>query len=152
MTDNATAPVPPDEDMTPTQGDDIAPPKPADHWTMPEPVFRRSSGFTPRISVGNEDPTITPDSITTIEIDPPPADPDDVDAVVSTPAVAEQPEDISEAPAVSTTPQPAKQKSGLLRLMFMILGVTLIALVIGAAITAFVLWYFFQVSESQNLN
>jgi multisubunit Na+/H+ antiporter MnhC subunit len=34
----------------------------------------------------------------------------------------------------------------------MVLGITLIALVIGAAVTAVVLWYFFQVSESQNLN
>ena len=152
MTDNGTAPAPPDDDRTPTQADEPAPIKPADEWSMPEPVFRRSSGFTPRISIGNEDPTITPDSLPTLEIDEPPSDEPEREAIAGAPGVAEQPEDVTEVPGASATPLPVKKKSGFLRLLLMILGISAIALAIGAGITAIVLWYFFQVSESQNLN
>ena len=152
MTDNGIAPAPPDDDRTPTQSEDAPPIKPAGQWVMPEPVFRSSGGFTPRASVGNEDPTITPDSLPTLEIDEPSADADDPESIADSPMIADQPDEVSEAPAMATAPAPVKKKSGFLRFLLMILGISVIALVVGAAITAVVLWYFFQVSESQNLN
>jgi hypothetical protein len=121
---------------------------------MPEPVFRRSSGFTPQFTIGNEDPTITPDSIPTLEIDTSDESKGELDATAETTAIAEQPDTTADEPAamaVDAAP-PAKKRGGFLRLLFMILGIAVIALVIGAVITAAVLWYFFQVSESQNLN
>jgi hypothetical protein len=152
MTDNATAPAPPDEDRTPTQSDDAPPIKPADPWVMPEPVFRSSGGFTPRVATGNEDPTVTPDSMPTLEIDAPSVDENDPETEADTQMIAEQPEEISEPPAMTATPLPDKKKSGFFRFLLMILGISVIALIVGAALTAVVLWYFFQVSESQNLN
>lgn len=151
MTDNGTAPAPPDEDRTPTQSEDAPPVKPADAWVMPQPVFRSSGGFTPRVSVGNEDPTITPDSIPTIETEISRGVDDDPSTTADAPGIAEQPEETFEAPIVPGEP-PVKKKSGVLRFLLMILGISVVALVIGAAITMVVLWYFFQVSESQNLN
>jgi hypothetical protein len=151
MTDNGTAPAPPDEDRTPTQSDDAPPIKPVDQWVMPEPVFRSSGGFTPRAAAGNEDTTITPDSLPTLEIEEPPVDDDDPEALADSPVIAEQPEDVSNEPSMAAA-TPVKKKSGFWRFLLMILGITLIAVAVGAAITAVVLWYFFQVSESQNLN
>ena len=152
MTENGTAPAPPDDDRTPTQADEAPPIKPAEQWVMPEPVFRRSDGFTPLVATGNEDPTITPDSLPTLEIEPTEAEENKPESVANVPLIAEQPDVIAEEPATEAPLQPVKKKSGFLRLLFMILGISLIALIIGAIITAVVLWYFFQVSESQNLN
>lgn len=155
MTENGIAPAPPDDDRTPTQADEAPPIKPADAWVMPEPVFRHSDGFTPRVPVGNEDPTITPDSLPTLEIDPAGDSENAVGSAAAVAAIAEQPDiltdDAAELKSESVAP-PVKKKGGFLRLLMMVLGITLIALVIGAAVTAVVLWYFFQVSESQNLN
>jgi hypothetical protein len=152
MTENGTAPAPPDDDRTPTQADEAPPIKPAEQWVMPDPVFRRSDGFTPRFAAGNEDPTITPDSLPTLEIDPTEPEGNEPETVAGAPTIAEQPDVAVEGQAADAPLQSVKKKSGFLRLLFMILGISLIALVIGAIITAIVLWYFFQVSESQNLN
>jgi len=153
MTENGTAPAPPDEDRTPTQSDE-APIKPAEEWVMPQPVFRRSDGFTPRPVVGNEDPTITPDSITTMEIDTADQSENSAAAVAGAPLIAEQPDIIADGaePADAIATPSAPKKGGFLRLLLMILGIAIIAVAIGAVITGVVLWYFFQVSESQNLN
>jgi hypothetical protein len=151
MTENGIAPAPPDDDRTPTQQDEAPPIKPAEQWVMPEPVFRRSDGYTPRASVGNEDPTITPDSITTLEVDTDSADGPAADAA----AIAEQPDFVTEEPADASAEPiavPAKKKGGFLRILLIILG---LALIIGGLIIAgamVVLWYYSQIPESQNLN
>lgn len=147
MTENGVAPVAPDDDRTPTQEEDLPPAKPADAWVMPEPVFRQSDGFTPRKASGNEDETVTPDHVTTPEADTQPG------AVEGAPLIAEQP-DISEAPSLDTSSAvSAPKKSGsFLRLLLLILGIAGVAVVIGVIVTAVLLWYFSQVSESQNLN
>ena len=147
MTENGVAPVAPDEDRTPTQEADLPPVKPADAWVMPEPVFRRSDGFTPRKSAGNEDETVTPDHITT------PETLGSVEGAEEVPPIAEQP-DISEAPGLETAADvPERKRSGsFLRLLLLVLGIAGVAVVIGVIVTAILLWYFSQVSESQNLN
>ena len=152
MTENGTAPAPPDDDRTPTQADEAPPIKPAEQWVMPEPVFRRSDGFTPRFEIGHEDPTITPDSLPTLEIEPAEPEGNEPESVGDAALIAEQPDVIADEPATEAALQPVKKKSGFMRLLLMILGISLVALVIGAIITAVVLWYFFQVNESQNLN
>ena len=153
MTENGTAPAPPDEDRTPTQSDEAPLVKPAEQWVMPEPVFRRSDGFTPRPTVGNEDTTITPDSVSTLEIDAGHESEISAGSVPGSPLIAEQPDVIADDAsqpigAVTVTPK----KGGFMRLLLMILGITIIAIVVGALITGVVLWYIFQASESQNLN
>jgi hypothetical protein len=152
MSENGTAPAPPDDDRTPTQQDETPPIKPANEWVMPEPVFRRSSGYTPRVFAGNDDPTIVPDTITTLEIDP--ADDTAEPVAAEPPSIAEQPDAVvedSSAP-IAEPVQPAKKKGGFVRLLLIILG---FAIVLGGAILAVVLgilWYLSQTSDSQNLN
>jgi len=152
MTENGTAPAPPDDDRTPTQQDEAPPVKPANEWVMPEPVFRRSSGYTPRVFAGNDDPTIVPDTITTLEIDP--TDDAAEPVAVAPPLIAEQPDaavEDSSTPIAETAP-PMKKKGGFVRLLLIILG---FAIVLGGAILAVVLgiiWYLSQTSDSQNLN
>ena len=147
MTENGVAPVAPDEDRTPTQEADLPPVKPADAWVMPEPVFRRSDGFTPRRLAGNEDETVTPDHITVTE------NPAAAEVAEDILPIAEQP-DISEAPALETAADVSepKRSGGFLRLLLLVLGIAGVAVVIGVIVTAVLLWYFSQVSESQNLN
>ena len=95
---------------------------------------------------------ITPDSVSTLEIDT--ADESEISArsVPGAPLIAEQPDIIADDAsqpigAVTTAPK----KGGFMRLLLMILGITIIAIVVGALITGVVLWYIFQDSESQNL-
>ena len=153
MSENGTAPAPPDDDRTPTQQDEAPTAKPANEWVMPEPVFRRSSGYTPRAFAGNDDPTIVPETITTLEIDP--ADDAAAEPVgAPPPLIAEQPDTVAEdssAPITESAP-PVKKKGGFVRLLLIILG---FAIVLGGAILAVVLgilWYLSQTSDSQNLN
>ena len=155
MTENGIAPAPPDDDRTPTQSDEAPPIKPAEPWVMPQPVFRRSDGFTPHAVIGNEDPTITPETITTLEMDPIESGESTSEVVGDAPIVAEQPEVASESAGEAEAVMPAatvQKKGGFMRLLLMVLGIAIIAVAIGAIITGVVLWYFFQVSESQNLN
>lgn len=153
MTENATAPSPPDDDRTPTQQDEAPATKPANEWVMPEPVFRRSSGYTPRVFAGNDDPTIVPDTVSTLEIEPVDEAAEADEPAATVPLISEQPDVVAEdssAPIAETAP-PAK-KGGFLRLLLIILG---FAIVLAGAILAVVLgiiWYLSQVNESQNLN
>lgn len=153
MSENGTAPAPPDDDRTPTQQDEAPPLKPANDWVMPDPVFRRSSGYTPRVFAGNDDPTIVPDTVTTLEIDP--AEDESVEPVAAAPpTIAEQPDAVVEdgSAAIAETAPPVKKKGGFVRLLLIILG---FAIVLGGAILAVVLgilWYLSQTSDSQNLN
>lgn len=146
MTENGVAAVPPDEDRTPTQ-EDAPPIKPADTWVMPEPVFRRSDGYTPGgMRPGSEDETLMPDAA---------EDSGDAAADGSPAPIAEQPH-LSEEPAtgdeVSEPSEPIKAKRGFVRVLLVILGVGALILIAAAIVFAVVFWYFFQVSESQNLN
>ena len=75
-------------------------------------------------------------------------------AVAGAPLIAEQPDIIAEAGEpvdVETTPA-APKKGGFLRLLLIILGIAIIALIVGAIVTAGVIWFLFPFNESQNLN
>jgi hypothetical protein len=154
MTENAVAPAPPDDDRTPTQAD-ADPLMPADEWVMPEPVFRRSDGVTPRGTfTGNEDETVTPDSIADASSD----ETANNTAISSDPPlIAEQPDVIDESEVsqdnATDTLAPVESKQGRsFRLLLIILGVAVVVMVLAAIVTAIMLGYVFQVSESQNLN
>jgi hypothetical protein len=152
MSENGTAPAPPDDDRTPTQQDEASPIKPVNEWVMPEPVFRQSSGYTPRAFAGNDDPTIVPETVTTLEIDPADDAAEPVAAVP--PVIAEQPDAVVEdsAATIAETAPPVKKKGGFVRLLLIVLG---FAIVLGGAVLAVVLgilWYLSQTSDSQNLN
>jgi hypothetical protein len=153
MTENGVAPVAPDDDRTPTQEDVSSTPKPAAAWVMPEPVFRRSEGYTPKPVVGSEDETITPDTIME------PSDLGSEDQFAAAPDIGEQP-DVSEdliSETVSTPEQPettAKKKGGFFKVLLILVGIAIVILVGAAAILIFGLEYFLHIfsSESQNLN
>lgn len=148
MSENGVAPVPPEDDRTPTQ-EDLAPaaaPEPAG-WVMPEPVFRRSDGYTPSVAFpGNEDETVTPDHIASL--------PDSDAPQTAGSGVAEQPDITEEPNPVSAEPvvTPTKKKRSWFRIFLIVLGVLLVVAAATAIITAVALGYFLQVSESQNLN
>jgi hypothetical protein len=153
MTENGTAPAPPDEDRTPTQSDEAPLIKPADQWVMPEPVFRRSSGFTPQVGTGDEVPTMTPDTISTLEIEPNVSTGNGADEA-SPPMIADQPDIVSEESAEPDNEGVVvvRKKGGFLRVLLIILGLVLVigGIIVGAVLGFF--WYFSRVSESQNLN
>jgi hypothetical protein len=149
MSENGVAPAPPEDDRTPTQEDlaPIAVPEPAS-WVMPQPVFRRSDGFTPRVAFGgNEDETVTPDNVvTSLEHDAVPAEAE----------VAEQP-DITEEPNLASADAdavavPTKKKRSWLRIFLIVVGIVLLVAAATTIIAMVALGYFLQVSESQNLN
>lgn len=147
MSENGVAPAPPEEDRTPTQEDlaPIAVPQPAG-WEMPQPVFRRSDGYTPRTAFnGNEDETVMPDRSETA--------PDADTPVTAAAGVAEQP-DITEEPPVSAEPVliPAKKKRSWFRIFLIVLGIVLLVAAATAVIAMVALGYFLQIPESQNLN
>jgi hypothetical protein len=148
MTENGVAQVPPDEDRTPTQED--APPvtPPAEAWVMPEPVFRKSDGYTP--NAPRPDPV--ENTAATAERDMPANE----DAAANPAApIAEQPDlaDVVTDPAVNVVSfQRPKKKGGFLRVLLLIIGIGAMVLVAAAVVTTIVFWYFFQVSDSQNLN
>jgi hypothetical protein len=152
MTENGLAPAAPDDDRTPTQ-EDLASSttKPADAWVMPEPVFRRSEGVTPTFaSRGNEDETLTPDTLEPHKFVGGEEAPSEDD-------IAEQP-DLAEDSGAETAAEPAasqpaeKKKSGFFKILMIVVGIALAVLVVVAAILVLGLGYFFRVSESQNLN
>jgi len=148
MSENGVAPAPPEDDRTPTQEDlaPIAVPQPAG-WEMPQPVFRRSDGYTPRTAFnGNEDETVMPDRSETA--------PDADTPVTAAAGVAEQP-DITEEPSqVSAEPVvvPAKKKRSWFRIFLIVLGIVLLVAAATAVIAMVALGYFLQIPESQNLN
>jgi len=151
MTENGTAPAAPDDDRTPTQESEAPPIKPAEAWVMPEPVFRRSEGYTPQPAEVSDLDLDTPSYI-------PLTDPQDDIAVDDDPAAqsefAGQPDTVDEDLETSPVAEPVnqKKKGGFLRILLIVLGIAGAVIVVGGAVIAFVLWYFFQVSESQNLN
>jgi len=146
MTENGVAQVPPDEDRTPTQ-EDASPVAPPNAWVMPEPVFRQSDGYTPGTNWVTGD-----NESATAETDLPVSE--DAASDDSPTPIAEQPDladETIDSPG-SEASAPVKKKGGFFRLLLIILGIGAIALVAAAIVTAIVFWYFFQVSESQNLN
>jgi len=146
MTENGVAQVPPDEDRTPTQ-EDAPPVTPPNAWSMPEPEFRRSDGYTPGTGwvTGDNESTAAEPGLHVSE---------DASVDVNPAPIAEQPDpdEVIEASDADAKPAPVKKKGGFFRVLLIILGIVAIALVTAAIVTALVLWYFFQVSESQNLN
>jgi len=148
MSENGVAPVPPEDDRTPTQ-EDLAPvavPEPAG-WVMPQPVFRRSDGYTPATAfAGNEDETVTPDHLM--------ASADEVAPAAAESGVADQPDITEEPNPVSAEPivVPAKKKRSWFRIFLIVVGIVLLVAAATTIITMVALGYFLQVSESQNLN
>jgi hypothetical protein len=129
----------PDIDKTPTQAD---PPKPSGGWAMPEPVFKKTSGYLPQgfnkpfslTPQGNEDTTAEQPKP---EISRPQAAP--------IPDVEPQPdviEDGSLEPAIAVPPA-NPQKKGIVGRILMIL-LALIIVVLTAAVLlgviSFVFW------------
>jgi hypothetical protein len=149
MSENGIAPAPPEDDRTPTQ-EDLAPvavPQPAG-WVMPQPVFRRSDGYTPGSAfAGNEDETVTPDHVAS---SPNGEEPEAVES-----GVAAQP-DITEEPNASAAIVepfvPVKKKRSWFRIFLIILGIVLLVAAATTIITMVALGYFLQIPESQNLN
>lgn len=152
MPENAVAPAAPDDDRTPTQEDvPVAASEVA--WKMPEPVFRCSEGYTPqRRFAGNEDETITPEAIAG---DKGGDDTASKTAAASVADIAEQPE-ILEDPDSETTitaiEPTGKKKTGWFRIFLIIAAIVLVGVAAATVIFGVALGYFFQVSESQNLN
>lgn len=152
MSENGAAPIPPEDDRTPTQ-EDLAPvavPEPAG-WVMPQPVFRRSDGYTPAVAfAGNEDETVTPDHIA--------SSPNGDAAKAAESGVAAQPDitDITEEPNASSAVVepfvPAKKKRGWFRIILIVFGILLLVAAATAIITMVALGYFLEIPESQNLN
>jgi hypothetical protein len=148
MSENGIAPAPPEDDRTPTQ-EDLAPvavPQPAG-WVMPQPVFRRSDGYTPGSAfAGNEDETVTPDHVAS-SLDGEAPEPTE-SGVAAQPDITEEPNPVSAEPVVI----PAKKKRSWFRIFLIILGIVLLVAAATAVITMVALGYFLQIPESQNLN
>jgi hypothetical protein len=145
MTENGVAQVPPDEDRTPTQ-EEAPPVKPPDGWVMPEPVFRQTDGYTPNAPRPDPVENTAPaeqDLHVSEDASANPAAP-----IAEQPVLGEETADLASDAAPLTT----KKKGGFFRVLLIVLGIGAIALVTAAIVTALVFWYFFQVSESQNLN
>jgi hypothetical protein len=153
MNENGESLPPPDDDRTPTQ-EDAPPPKRADGWVMPEPIFRKSTGYLPkgvaerfRQAQGDADVEESANSGDSVG-EPPHAQPASAE-ITAQPEVADKPG--SAVQAESVTPAP-KKKGGFFRILLIIIGLLLAAGVVVAIVAAAVIWYFFQTSESQNFN
>lgn len=153
MDENSEPQIPPDDDRTPTQEDAPPPPKKPDAWVMPEPVFRQTSGYLPKGFEKNFEPgrsdlpdDASAEALTAEELASGPA---------PAPAVAAQP-DLSEAilsQELADEPvSSVRTKSRGWRVLFIVLGFGIVILIVLAIIAGVVFWYFYQASESQNLN
>jgi hypothetical protein len=148
MSENGVAPVPPEDDRTPTQEDlgPVAVPEPAG-WVMPQPVFRRSDGYTPSVAfAGNEDETVMPDPV---EAAPDSAAGSNGSGVAAQPDITEEPNASS---AIVEPFVPVKKKRSWFRIFLIVVGVILLVAAATAIITMVALGYFLQIPESQNLN
>jgi hypothetical protein len=152
MSENGEPQVPPDNDRTPAQEDLPPPVKPADEWIMPQPVFRRSSGYSFK---DRPQPVESTEPAPIPETDDGPPDEIAADDVEEPPAgVSEQPvvtEEVPDQPVEATSPQPRK-KRGFFRVLLIIIGILAFLAAVAAVGMVVMFWYFFQVSESQNLN
>ncbi|HEY2867385.1 MAG TPA: hypothetical protein VGJ02_09860 [Pyrinomonadaceae bacterium] len=152
--------TPPDDDRTPTQEDTASASKGGDGWVMPEPVFRKSSGYLPkgfeqhvRAAVAAE-PAREPSELADEISEPAPVPPSeaDEDGFDEQPDITEEPAAVGAmaAPVLETTPVPPKKRRAFFRWLLMIVGVLLAVGAVATLIAIGIFWYFFQSSPSQN--
>jgi hypothetical protein len=152
MNENGEPLPPPEDDRTPTQ-QDAAQPRGAEGWVMPEPVFRQSTGYLPKgVAERFKQSQAAADSGSASSEDgvneSSKAQPAEAE-IADQPHVTEEP--IEAAQGEATAPIPRK-KGRFLRILLIVLGLLLAAGVVVALAAAGLIWYFFQTSESQNLN
>jgi hypothetical protein len=130
----------PDIDKTPTQAEE---PKPVSSgvWAMPEPVFKKTSGYLPQGFNKPFNPASQGNENTTVE-QPKPEISQPQTAAPNVPDVEPQPdviEDGSLEPAI-VAPPPTPKKKGIVGRILMIL-LALIIVVLMAAVVVFVIWF-----------
>ena len=144
MDENGEPLTPPDDDRTPTQEDAPQPTK-GPGWVMPEPVFRKSTGYLPKGVEERFRQSLGKDASDNVETGAEP-----VEGLSA--GVAAQPlvgDDEAVGPTASETSPPPKKKRSLLRILLIILGLLLAAAAVTAIAAAGLIWYVFQPSESQ---
>jgi hypothetical protein len=146
MNENGEPLPPPEDDRTPTQ-EDAALPKKAEGWTMPEPVFRKSTGYLPK-GVAERFKQSQPGGSADAEAGFDEAQPAKT-GIAEQPYITQEP---VKATATEVTAPTPKKKGRFLRILLIILGLLLAVGVVVALVVAGLIWYFFQASESQNLN
>src|SRR4030095_16138194 len=98
--ENGVPQGPPDEDRTPTQEDAVQPVKPPQNWVMPQPVFRQTSGYTPKGFV-NQAPEDVVSPFPEERSEPRAAPPDEAVNVETPAAVSEQPDVLGDDPVAA---------------------------------------------------
>lgn len=131
-----------DIDKTPTRAD---PPKPASSgvWAMPEPVFKKTSGYLPQGFSKPFNPTPQGNEDTTVEQPKPDISPPQAAASApQVPDVEPQPDVIEDGSLESAiaVPSPTPQKKGIVGRILMIL-LALIIVVLTAAVVGGVIWF-----------
>lgn len=148
----AGEPVSPAEDVenidaAPTQPE---PPKPVSSgvWAMPDPVFKKTSGYLPQAFNAQFDPAQKGNEDTTVEQPQP-----DI-SMPQAAAVEPQPDVIEESllePAISAQPLSPPQKKGVFGRILMIL-LALAIIVLMAAVVVGVIWFVFWPQPDATIN
>ena len=161
MDENNVPQLPPDDDRTPTQEDAPTVNKGGDGWVMPEPVFRKSSGYLPKgfeqrvRTAAATEPAIESNDAAAPEVVEPSPMPESQPAEG---AISEQPHVTGEpavegamaAPAAVSSAAPTKKKRGFFGWLLIIIGF-LLAIGVVAALAAFgIIWYFFEKNPIQD--
>ena len=151
MNENGEPLPPPDDDRTPTQAD-APPPGKGERWVMPEPVFRKSTGYLPKSVEERFRQTLHENALDNAETPSAESDIGPPETVAG--EIAAQPDLGDDATLDAKQPNEIapKKKGGILRILLIILGLLLGAAVIIAIVAAGAIWYFSQTSESQNFN
>lgn len=132
-----------DIDQTPTQEE---PPTPvsSDVWTMPEPVFKKTSGYLPQGFNRTFDPAPQGNEDTTVEQPKPEvSQPQAAVAEQNVPDVEPQPDVIEDGildSSISAQPLATPKKKGVFGRILMIL-LALIIVVLMAAVVVGVIWF-----------
>ena len=161
MDENNVPQLPPDDDRTPTQEDAPTVNKGGDGWVMPEPVFRKSSGYLPKgfeqrvRAAAATEPAIESNDAAAPEVVEPSPMPESQPAEG---AISEQPHVTGEpavegamaATAAVSSAAPTKKKRGFFGWLLIIIGF-LLAIGVVAALAAFgIIWYFFEKNPIQD--
>ena len=160
MDENNVPQAPPDDDRTPTQED--APPvkKGGDGWVMPEPVFRKSSGYLPkgfeqRVRAAVATGPAVEEQEATAEIGEPSPIPEsqpEESGIAEQPHLTEEPavEGAMAAPVLEASPAPPKKKRGFFRWLLIIVGILLAVGIVAALAAVGIIWYFFETNPIQD--
>ena len=161
MDENNVPQAPPDDDRTPTQEDAAQVKKGGEGWVMPEPVFRKSSGYLPKgfeqrvRAAAAAEPTLEASENVDEAGDEQPVAPASVpedDDIATQPHLTDEPsvEGAMAAPVLETTPAQPRRRRGFFRWLLLIVGVLLVVGAVAALVAFGILWYFYQTSPSQN--